>query len=536
MAPNPRAGRHRRRGVVALCATAAFAVALVGALASPAGAHATLLETTPTDDALLDTAPSEVTLTFDEPVEVSDDTLQVLDADGERVDDGPATTRDGGAVVVVPIDGGGRGTYTVAWRVLSEDGHNLTGSFLFHVGDRTGAVDIDDDKDALVSAVAGVGRWGVLAATIVVLGASVLAAVARDQAALRARLRRLVILSGVLGVIAGVLLTVGQVAEQSGRSVGGALSVLDRAVDTRTGVITLWRIGFLALAAVLAAIPVVWQRSPAAPAAAAVAAAAWAAASGHAWTVDERWLAVGADLVHLTAVGVWVGGLVALAVGLPVATDREGAVRRFSIAALVCAVIVGLTGVLSAVLQIRSWDALTTTGYGQLVLAKGAGFAVLVGFGYLNRSRLIPRIQKALAALVTSIRAEVAVAALLVAVTAALINQPPARASYSTPADTSVDTETLTIQLDVTPGRTGPNDLHLYFFEPGGTEAATVDAVEMTAAVADIPPRRLTVTPITPTHVSALQATLTSPGTWTIEVTAVHEGQATTATFEVPIR
>lgn len=66
---------------------------------------------------------------------------------------------------------------------------------------------------------------------------------------------------------------------------------------------------------------------------------------------------------------------------------------------------------------------------------------------------------------------------------------------------------------------------------------ATVDAVEIEATTGGLPPRRLEVTPITPTHVSALAASLTTPGTWALDVRAVHGGTNTTEfTLEVPIR
>jgi copper transport protein len=510
---------------------------LVGTFASPAAAHATLLETIPANDAVLDQAPPEVVLRFDEPVEVADGAVRVLDLDGNRVNTGEVDIQDGGATLVVPIDAGERGTYTVAWRVVSEDSHNLSASFVFHVGERTGAVAVDEGDDTSVSVAAGIARWLALAATIVVIGAAAIAALATDEAHLRDRLRRLVVVSSAAGVVGIALLLVTQAAEATGRSLGEALgSTLDQAFDTRTGVLTMWRLVLLAAAGLAAGVPALWRRTPLAAGAAGLGAAAVTSAAGHAWTVDQRWLAVTADVVHLGAVGLWVGGLVALAVGLRSAVEPARLVRRFSAAALACVVVVGVTGTISAVFQIRYLEAFTNTGYGQLVLAKVVGFVVLVGFGWWNRFDLLPRIERALATLMRSVRAEIAVAAVVLALTAVLVDQAPARSTYTEPYGETIEAEDLSVQLDVTPARAGTNDLHLYFFEPGGGEPATVDAVQITAAVGDLPPRRIDVTPVTPTHVSAVGAALTAPGTWSVEVTAVHEGTPTTVTFEVPIR
>lgn len=535
--PRP-AGRARRPVHVAAIAAVVVMVVVVGPLARPAAAHATLLETSPADDTLLDEAPDEVSLRFDEPVEVSDDAVRVVDPNGDRVDAGSVESREDSAVVAMAIDAGAGGTYTVAWRVLSEDSHNLSGSFIFHVGERTGAVAIDNGDDSVVDGVAGVARWLALAATIVVLGGSMVAALATGEEAVGRRLRWLVVGAAGVGVVAVALLLVTHVAETRGRSLGGAVGLVwDQALETRTGVLWTWRLGFLAVAGVVAAVPSVWRRAPLAPAVAALGAVAVTSASGHAWTADWRAVAVGSDVVHFGAVGLWIGGLVALSVALRRATDARAIVGRFSFAALVCAAVVGVTGLISAVLQVPTWDALTGTGYGQLVLVKVAGFAVLVGFGWWNRAQLIPRLAQALGALLRSVHAEVVVAGAVLVVAAVLIQQPPARATgvASGPYDETVEGDELTVQLQVVPARVGTNDLHLYFYEPGTAEAATVDAVEMTGGVGDIPPRRLEITPITPTHVSALAATLTTPGTWTFEVTAVHEGVPTTITFEVPI-
>jgi methionine-rich copper-binding protein CopC len=138
------AGVRRR----ALVAALVLGAGLLLADASPAGAHATLIGTVPAADAMLDAAPGAVELQFDEPVEVTDGAVQVFGPGGERVDRGTVDTDDG-MTLRAPLDAGDTGTYTVAWRVTSEDSHTITGSFVFHNGTQTGAVTLaDDDADA----------------------------------------------------------------------------------------------------------------------------------------------------------------------------------------------------------------------------------------------------------------------------------------------------------------------------------------------------------------------------------------------------
>ena len=114
----------------------AFVVAALALWASPAAAHAELLASDPADGSVLDAAPSAITLQFTEGVAVQPDGVRVLDDEGERVDAGTATAT--GSSVEAPIDDGlAQGSYVVAWRVISADGHPVRGAFTFSVGKET---------------------------------------------------------------------------------------------------------------------------------------------------------------------------------------------------------------------------------------------------------------------------------------------------------------------------------------------------------------------------------------------------------------
>ncbi|HEX7133015.1 MAG TPA: copper resistance CopC family protein, partial [Iamia sp.] len=147
-----------------------LALALAGG-AAPAGAHATLQDTSPADDALVEAVPDAVVLRFDEPVSASTGAVQVIAPDGDRVD-ASVDDRDGGRALSIGVDGDARGTYTVAYRVVSDDGHTITGSFVFHVGRRTGAATIDQSIPTSTSAVGGIGRWLGYAGAAVAVGAA----------------------------------------------------------------------------------------------------------------------------------------------------------------------------------------------------------------------------------------------------------------------------------------------------------------------------------------------------------------------------
>lgn len=107
------------------------------------------------------------------------------------------------------------------------------------------------------------------------------------------------------------------------------------------------------------------------------------------WSV----LATASLVVHVFAVTVWIGGLGAL---LRYARDRR-AVGRFSALALVCAVSVGVTGLLTGEIHLDGreggWGLITqwvTSGYGALVFAKAVAFTGLVCIGWWHRKATLP--------------------------------------------------------------------------------------------------------------------------------------------------
>jgi len=123
------AGQPRGMRVRVLAALA-LAVAGVAASATAASAHATLESTTPRAGAVVQGPPAAVRLTFDEAVGTPA-FIAVTGPQG-RVDTG--ATRVAGAVVSVALEKSlPAGRYSVAFRVVSDDGHPVESSYTFQV-------------------------------------------------------------------------------------------------------------------------------------------------------------------------------------------------------------------------------------------------------------------------------------------------------------------------------------------------------------------------------------------------------------------
>jgi copper resistance protein C len=122
---------RRRRGLRARVVTViALAAAGVAGSASAASAHATLESTSPRAGAVVQGPLPAVRLTFDEAV-ATPAFIAVTGPQG-RVDTGRTRVED--AVVSVGLKGSlPAGRYTVAFRVVSDDGHPVESSYAFQV-------------------------------------------------------------------------------------------------------------------------------------------------------------------------------------------------------------------------------------------------------------------------------------------------------------------------------------------------------------------------------------------------------------------
>jgi len=92
--------------------------------------HNELIGTDPPYGAQLAAGPARVTLIFDLPAQRGFSTVIVTGPDANQWQAGPAT--EDGAMVSAPVRPlGPDGEYTVAWRILSADGHPVRGTFPF---------------------------------------------------------------------------------------------------------------------------------------------------------------------------------------------------------------------------------------------------------------------------------------------------------------------------------------------------------------------------------------------------------------------
>ncbi|WP_370619813.1 copper resistance CopC family protein [Mumia qirimensis] len=134
---------RRLRSVALVCIVA---VGLLLVSSPTATGHAVLVSTSPADGSTVATLPAEVVMTFNE--NVTTPAYVVVEApDGTKVTSGEART-DGTAVRAPLDDAGIAGEYRASYRVVSADGHPITGSVYFTVSQGRTVEKTRDDQGA----------------------------------------------------------------------------------------------------------------------------------------------------------------------------------------------------------------------------------------------------------------------------------------------------------------------------------------------------------------------------------------------------
>ena len=158
-----------------LAAVVALTAVVTVAAAGVAAAHAVLLTSSPVAGSRLDAAPTDVALTFSEPV--TPVALDVTGPEGQPATPDGADSFDGTAAVVeVPLRPNlPDGVYVVSWQVVSADSHPLRGAFEFAIGPFTprGVIAAPDSPSTLVEIGYTITRWFGFAGLVLLVGATI---------------------------------------------------------------------------------------------------------------------------------------------------------------------------------------------------------------------------------------------------------------------------------------------------------------------------------------------------------------------------
>jgi copper transport protein len=384
-----------------------FAAAVVAAsCATQALAHANLVSTSPQDGAVVASAPSEVRVRFDDPVTVGPGNA-VVAADRSSVLAGSPRVERGGPELVLPLKSLGNGDYSVRWAIVSDDGHLESGLLAFRVGPlQLGAgapQSVLEAESGRPSAANVFARWLFLGGILVAGGIALF--------------RLLVSRAGARHAFAALMLALIAVV------LGGSwLLQTTHGGATRFGHVTGAAVLVAAGGALATALSRIYPRLHVLATSASLALLLAPTFSGHAFrSASDRLLSVAADLLHVAAAAFWTGGLLQLAVILWSGED-PGAARRFSRLAVPAVVLIAVSGLARALVELSTVSQLWSTGYGRAIVVKSTLLAALIVLGWLGRRWLGSATR-----LLRNVSTELALLALLIGAVAVLTALRPGR-------------------------------------------------------------------------------------------------------------
>src|SRR2546422_850011 len=497
------------RSILILCAV----LALVAVLPGNASAHANYVSSNPKPDSIFpyNATPTLVSITLSETVESGAGTIHVANATGTRFDAPPVTLSDAGRTMSVGVNRTGSGIITVTWTAISAvDGHFTAGSFAWCVQ--------NPDPNGTGCSGAGLGAT------------SSGAPVSPFEVGLR--------FIAFFGLAAAL-----------GASVLGAFMWIPAGRDPDVKETPEYRLGFAAIAigsagthaaAVqsLGGISSFFGIDPLAP-------------------LNAIAPAIGtiADTAHIAGVALWVGGLATILAtrsflreptSVPLARIVLG---RFSAMAFYCVGLVLIGGLVLALLLVGSWDALFSSGYGWVVLAKVSLFIPMIAFGAYNRYRLIPRAAEtgepaaAFRQLTWNVRNETALGATVLVLAAILASLTPAISVFAGSTEFTLNDTVRGIHIQMIidpPPATANISYTIQFLLTWASNGSAYNFGKNTSVITFrsetnvlLPPQTLPLDGPHGNHFFITTLAMSQPGTWSIQQRFGRFGNDLITTFHV---
>lgn len=394
-ARRPRATRVASFVMLSVTLAAVFSL-FVGV--APASAHAQLLDTTPGDGTVLAQAPVDAEFLFNEAVTPVHSGFRLYTGGAAEAVVLEARAEHHTVFVHLP-DNLTSGAYALSYRVVSADGHTISGAISFWVGERGDA----QIPPSLLDPVAPAGTAALVFWLTVsqYLGLLILGGLLFfNHFVLRQHHRssgypRLVLSSALSLAAVSTVLLIPALALQIAALPPSAVfspplwlsSVLLAPVVSATVVVVT---GMLAYHLSLRKLGTLGSRVVVVLACVAV---ATPVLLGHSRSTPPVFLMVALDVTHLVAGAFWVGSVVGLLMMRVVGQekDQDEALLRFSRFALFAVLLLVSSGAGMSALILDDWDQLLTSNYGRTLLLKVSVSVVVVILAAWNRTRLLPR-------------------------------------------------------------------------------------------------------------------------------------------------
>jgi copper transport protein len=385
--------------------------ALLSFGASPALAHNTFVDSSPADGEVLSSVPTSWSVTFEKSVPLNSASGVVVNGDGVRTSLNPPRHGDTDTTVIFDLPPNLFGAISARWRLVGTDGHVISGRVSFSVQDSNSDLPITSEVsspdtpteipsttllDSEIFADDSVGvpqpiRVALRLANFLVL--MILGGLFFAERFVSGRNSTTPVGNRILqiGAVGSALIPLVQLwifSNDLGEGISEALSLTPGVmylIRSATGIILLllfrmtWhgQVRFRSIQ---------WQLI-----------ATWLihlialAYGGHSRSQGYAWLGIPTDVLHVSAIATWLGGLVALVfVILPTIDVDQGveSLRRFSRIAERSVIVVAITGTIQTLRLHGSITTLFSSTHGLLLILKLLAVGVIIRLASHNRSAL----------------------------------------------------------------------------------------------------------------------------------------------------
>lgn len=289
---------------------------VVTTLTAPAAsAHAVVTASTPGDKEKLPKAPGEVTIQFSEGITSELGGLKVLSSSGDQVDNSDSSQPTPTSMRVSLRSDLADGTYIANYKVVSADGHPISGAIVFGVGNASiGDVSgLAASNDTGLDVLSRVGQFVMYLGALMAAGLAFFIAFIHDGAPDRRQLGRVTRAATVVATIGIVAVLLAQAGLATGKGLGAAFDLTTLRSILRQGLG--WQSATMLIGLAMCHVSVDIKRTVVSQSLAfygGVAVTASFVLWGHATEAAQPWLSIPADIVHVTMAALWFGGLTGL--------------------------------------------------------------------------------------------------------------------------------------------------------------------------------------------------------------------------------
>ncbi|HEY2493443.1 MAG TPA: copper resistance protein CopC [Paenibacillus sp.] len=539
-----------------------FAICLL-LLPTPTYAHAFLQQSSPSDNEVLTKSPAQVTLQFNESIQPAFHSVQVINSAGDRVDlDDVHVAEDRPSVLEASVKPDlPDGNYVIVWKAVSGDGHPIEGTLQFQMGNNENGNPLPSTKTTS-SYFPGLDliiiRWllylsiaffmGILSFYLFMYPAN-----PKGNFLLPQRSRRL-LWTSYFGIALSILLSLPlqtTIDARIGWSEVWSTEWLSQMIHTSFG--TVWMVQLVLIVLVGGTLIVVHRnhlssrfRKNGAFVALLLGFGILLSKAfiGHAPTTEHQVISILMDFVHLSAVSIWLGSLLALAAILPgeaslptYRPDRKkvyfSVIRTFSRWGTILVALLIVSGIYASFQHIPTVYALFHTLYGQILLMKSGLLLIMIGLAAFNLFRG-KQMNKELN---RSIWSELSVGVVVLVLSAVLSNIPTGLSSPGPIHQSHKLDNGYRISLGVSPNITGNNTFEVNIHNAAGQEFTDVQQIKLTLTSLDMDMGKYEIIiPITPSTPLRKEDLISMAGRWSAQVhvlTHSLESWDTTFTFRV---